>query len=133
MLRSRTGDVVFLFDVDNTLLDNDRFSAALDARLTQVLGAEGRKRYRQSYETLRDERGYADYLEALGNPTHPEHDSMRRWGPEAFDPNVVDPVLEMETPVALYAPGTWGPSSADSVVVEGDGWHDPIPEASARC
>jgi len=46
---------------------------------------------------------------------------------------VVDPVLEMETPVALYAPGTWGPSSADSVVVEGDGWHDPIPEASARC
>ena len=65
MLRSRTGDVVFLFDVDNTLLDNDRFSAALDARLTQVLGAEGRKRYRQSYETLRDERGYADYLEPL--------------------------------------------------------------------
>src|SRR4249919_3598942 len=46
---------------------------------------------------------------------------------------VVDTVLEMETPVATYAPGTWGPSSADSVVVEGDGWHDPVPEASTRC
>ena len=33
--------------------------------------------------------GYADYLEALGDPAHPEHDHMRRWGPEQFDPNVV--------------------------------------------
>ena len=65
MLTSHAGDVVFLFDVDNTLLDNDRFSAALDARLTKVLGAEGKERYRKSYETLRDERGYADYLEPL--------------------------------------------------------------------
>ena len=65
MLRSCAGEVVVLFDVDNTLLDNDRFSAALDSRLTQVLGAEGRERYRKSYETLRDRRGYADYLEPL--------------------------------------------------------------------
>jgi FMN phosphatase YigB (HAD superfamily) len=58
-------DVVFLLDVDNTLLDNDRFSAALDARLTGALGAQGRARYRELYETLRQEQGYADYLAPL--------------------------------------------------------------------
>jgi hypothetical protein len=34
--------------------------------------------------------GYADYLEAIGDPTHPEHGNMRIWGPERFDPNVID-------------------------------------------
>lgn len=37
--------------------------------------------------------GYADYLEALGDPAHPEHESMQRWGPDAFDPNIVDQKL----------------------------------------
>jgi FMN phosphatase YigB (HAD superfamily) len=58
-------DVVFLLDVDNTLLDNDRFSAALDARLTEAFGTQGRARYRELYETLRQEQGYADYLAPL--------------------------------------------------------------------
>jgi FMN phosphatase YigB (HAD superfamily) len=57
--------VVFLFDVDNTLLDNDRFSADLDARLEKALGAAARRRYRAIYGALRDELGYADYLGAL--------------------------------------------------------------------
>src|ERR1700704_1325566 len=35
--------------------------------------------------------GYAEYLDAIGDPAHPEHEQMRRlWGPERFDPNVVD-------------------------------------------
>ena len=34
--------------------------------------------------------GYAEYLPAISDPAHPEHDHMRRWGPERFDPNVVD-------------------------------------------
>jgi FMN phosphatase YigB (HAD superfamily) len=57
--------VVFLFDVDNTLLDNDRFSADLDACLALHLGAAGRTRYRTLYAALRDETGYADYLGTL--------------------------------------------------------------------
>ena len=59
------GEVVFLLDVDNTLLDNDRFSADLDAALVRALGAPGRARYRAAYERLRDAHGYADYLGAL--------------------------------------------------------------------
>ncbi len=58
-------NVVFLLDVDNTLLDNDRFSDDLDARLQQTFGAAGRDRYLAIYSALRDELGYADYLGAL--------------------------------------------------------------------
>lgn len=34
--------------------------------------------------------GYAEYLDAISDPTHPEHEHMRLWGPERFDPNVID-------------------------------------------
>jgi FMN phosphatase YigB (HAD superfamily) len=57
--------VVFLLDVDNTLLDNDRFAADLGARLEQGFGAAGRDRYWVFYAKLRDELGYANYLRAL--------------------------------------------------------------------
>src|SRR5689334_22254000 len=57
--------VVFLFDVDDTLLDNDRFSADLADRLRQEFGRESRDRYREIFEQLRAELGYADYLGAL--------------------------------------------------------------------
>jgi FMN phosphatase YigB (HAD superfamily) len=57
--------VVVLLDVDNTLLDNDTFSAELDAELCRALGEEGRARYREAYEALRRERGFADYLAPL--------------------------------------------------------------------
>lgn len=60
-----TNEVVFLLDVDNTLLDNDRFGADLDARLEQAFGAGERDRYRAIYDELRDELGYAEYLGAL--------------------------------------------------------------------
>jgi len=57
--------VVFLLDVDNTLLDNDRVVADLSRHLTRVLGAERQRRYFAVFETLRSELGYADYLGAL--------------------------------------------------------------------
>ena len=56
---------VFLLDVDNTLLDNDRFAADLGTRLEQGFGADGRDRYWAIYAKRRDEFGYADYLGAL--------------------------------------------------------------------
>ena len=38
---------------------------------------------------------------------------------------IVDDVLDDHEPVALYHPGTWGPSSADRLVADLGGWHDP--------
>jgi len=59
------GAVVFLLDVDNTLLDNDRFGADLGARLEELFGADQRDRYWAIFTALREELSYADYLAAL--------------------------------------------------------------------
>src|SRR6266498_521919 len=56
---------VYLFDVDNTLLDNDAVSADLRGHLTEQFGAERQGRYWEEFEQLRSELGYADYLGAL--------------------------------------------------------------------
>jgi FMN phosphatase YigB (HAD superfamily) len=60
-----TADVVFLLDVDNTLLDNDRIVADLRQHLLQEFGLAHAERYWTIFEGLRVERGYADYLGAL--------------------------------------------------------------------
>lgn len=61
----QTENVVFLLDVDNTLLDNDRFTIDLQSHLTRAFGSECQKRYWVIFENLRQELGYADYLGAL--------------------------------------------------------------------
>ncbi len=58
-------DVVFLFDCDNTLLDNDQVQADLRTYLDNQFGSEARDRYWQILEQLRTELGYVDYLGAL--------------------------------------------------------------------
>ncbi len=61
-----TGDeMVFLLDVDNTLLDNDRFAADLGARLKRDFGADEQARYWALFARLREELGLADYLGSL--------------------------------------------------------------------
>jgi len=57
--------VAFLFDVDNTLLDNDRIAADLQRHLVSEIGRKGAQEYWQIFEQLRSELGYADYLGAL--------------------------------------------------------------------
>jgi FMN phosphatase YigB (HAD superfamily) len=58
-------DVVFLLDVDNTLLDNDAVIEDLKQHLTGTFGPECQQRYWSIFEQLRRELGYADYLGAL--------------------------------------------------------------------
>jgi FMN phosphatase YigB (HAD superfamily) len=58
-------DVVFLFDVDNTLLDNDHVIEDLRRYLKREIGAEREQCYWAIFERLRAELGYADYLGAL--------------------------------------------------------------------
>ena len=58
-------EVVFLIDVDNTLLDNDRVEDDLKKHLEHEFGIESRDRYWKIFEELRSELGYADYLGAL--------------------------------------------------------------------
>ena len=70
-------DLIFLLDVDNTLLDNDRFAADLGDRLEQAFGPSERERYWTIFARLREQLGLADYLGSLqmfraGLDDHPE-------------------------------------------------------------
>jgi FMN phosphatase YigB (HAD superfamily) len=58
-------DAVFLFDVDNTLLDNDHVQRDLGQHLVTNYGQEAHDRYWSLFEDLRATLGYADYLGAL--------------------------------------------------------------------
>ncbi len=57
--------VIFLLDVDNTLLDNDRFTADLGDKLESCFGAAQRARYWDIFAQRRTTLGLADYLGSL--------------------------------------------------------------------
>lgn len=57
--------VVVLFDVDNTLMDNDRITADLTRHLDEEIGTRGERQYWAIFEELREKLGYVDYLGAL--------------------------------------------------------------------
>jgi FMN phosphatase YigB (HAD superfamily) len=63
--RSVSAKIVFLFDVDNTLLDNDRVIADLSKYLKREVGPKRARCYWTIFEQLRNQLGYADYLGAL--------------------------------------------------------------------
>jgi FMN phosphatase YigB (HAD superfamily) len=62
---SEPNEIVFLLDVDNTLLDNDRIVIDLGDHLAHEFGEENRLRYWTIFQALRTELGYVDYLGAL--------------------------------------------------------------------
>jgi FMN phosphatase YigB (HAD superfamily) len=77
VLNLNDGKTIFLLDVDNTLLDNDRFAADLGERLEQAFGPSERARYWTIFGRLREQLGLADYLGTLqafrtGLDDHPE-------------------------------------------------------------
>ena len=45
---------------------------------------------------------------------------------------IVDPIVDRDMPVHLYASGTWGPVEADALVANRDGWYNPRPADHAR-
>jgi FMN phosphatase YigB (HAD superfamily) len=77
-------DLVFLVDVDNTLLDNDRIQADIRAHLEQSYGSACQDRYAAILQQLWDTLGYRDYLGALQryrieHPQHVELLAMSSW------------------------------------------------------
>lgn len=109
-----THEAVFLFDVDNTLLDNDRVTVDLKRHLENKVGPERQARYWTIFEQLREELGYADYLGALQryrveNPRDPnlltvsqfliEYPFADRLFPNAL--NAVEHIKQYGLPVIL--------------------------------
>jgi len=103
--------IVFLFDCDNTLLDNDRFQDDLLFHLAREFGVTNRDRYWQIFLALRVELGYADYLGALQRYRLGAMNDARLLQMSDF---LVDyPFAERLYPRALDAVahlGTWGPT-----------------------
>lgn len=94
-------DIVFLLDVDDTLLDNDRVETDLREHLEREFGPDSRDRYWEILEALRDELGYADYLGALQRYRVANLDDPRLLQMSAF---LVDyPFAERLYPGALDA------------------------------
>lgn len=62
---SETHQVIFLFDVDNTLLDNDRMKSDLGDYVSQTFGEGAREQLWALYEEERAKHGYADFLGTL--------------------------------------------------------------------
>ena len=105
---------VFLVDIDNTLLDNDRFGDDLRAQLTELFGKSQSDRYWDIYDERRERLGYADYLGTmeqfrLNLQNHPQIQSMSAWlleypfeklvYPQALD--VIDHLRTLGQPVIL--------------------------------
>ncbi|NYE63104.1 FMN phosphatase YigB (HAD superfamily) [Duganella sp. 1224] len=110
-------DIVFLIDVDNTLLDNDGVQQDIRAYLERQFGVAGRDRYWDIYARRFAELGYADYLGAaqqfrLGALSDPDMLLLGEW--------LMDyPFAERLYPQALQVIGhlsQWG-----KVVVLSDG------------
>ncbi|HEV3311296.1 MAG TPA: HAD family hydrolase [Chloroflexota bacterium] len=74
-------DLVFLLDVDNTLLDNDRLKADLDLRIGALLGPEAANQFWEVYESVRRGEQYVDFPGTLAEFTrlHPDlpNDDLR--------------------------------------------------------
>ncbi len=104
-------DLTILFDVDNTLLDNDRVQADLSDHLEREFGRASRDRYWAIFETLRVELGYADYLGALQRYRLENLDDPQLLRMSSF---LVDyPFATRLYPRALEAVancGRWGPT-----------------------
>jgi FMN phosphatase YigB (HAD superfamily) len=95
------GRTVFLFDVDNTLLDNDAVQNDLSAHLEREVGLASRNRYWEIFEQIRAELGYADYLGALQRYRLEHQDDQQLLGISSF---LLDyPFVERLYPGALAA------------------------------
>jgi FMN phosphatase YigB (HAD superfamily) len=54
------GSLVFLIDIDNTLLDNDRVKAGMGSEILRLAGEDGSEQFWNLYEMVRRELDYVD-------------------------------------------------------------------------
>jgi len=113
-----THDVVLLFDVDNTLLDNDRVTDDLHDFLEREVGAAQTEEYVSLFEELRQEPGYADYLGALQRfrIAHPHEPGVLRVSSWLVD----YPFAERLYPRALDVIARLGTLGPTVILTDGD-------------
>jgi FMN phosphatase YigB (HAD superfamily) len=111
-------DTVFLFDVDNTLLNNDAVQDDLGNHLESEFGSAARDRYWAIFETLRAQLGYADYLGALQRYRIEDPDDPQLLRMSAF---LIDYPFESRLyPGALSAVSHCGHVGPTAILSDGD-------------
>ena len=116
-------DVVFLFDVDNTLLDNDAVVRDYRACLVREEGVEAAERYWAIFEHLWRDLGYADYLGALQRFRLERLDDRRLLPVSSF---LLDyPFAERLYPGALEVLARFGQFGTTVVLSDGDAVFQP--------
>jgi FMN phosphatase YigB (HAD superfamily) len=111
-------ELVFMIDVDNTLLDNDRFFVELTARLDQLFGQAECQRYWRLYENRREALGYADYLGALQDFRLENNDEAGLLQASEF---LLDyPFADLLYPDALAVVGHLGGMGTTIILSDGD-------------
>ena len=111
-------NTVFLFDVDNTLLDNDRVAEDLRHYLRLKLGEQAEHRYWSLFEQVRAKLGYADYLGALQRyrVEHPYDHQL----PEISGFLLNYPFQERLFPDALKVLETFSARTRTAILTDGD-------------
>jgi FMN phosphatase YigB (HAD superfamily) len=110
--------ITYLFDVDNTLLDNDAVQADLSTHLETEFGSTARDRYWTLFEQLRTELGYADYLGALQRYRRDAPDDTRLLQMSSF---LIDyPFASRLYPGALATVARCGRVGRCTVLSDGD-------------
>ncbi|MDQ2953306.1 MAG: HAD family hydrolase [Chloroflexota bacterium] len=90
--------MVFLLDVDNTLIDNDRVRERLTEATERILGPDLSKAYWEIYEGVREDLGFVDSLETLAR--FDERHGLP--SAEALDRAILDfPYADLRYPDAL--------------------------------
>ncbi|HEX7341072.1 MAG TPA: HAD family hydrolase [Rhodanobacteraceae bacterium] len=116
---SDTPALAILFDVDNTLFDNDAVKADLSARLDNLIGSPASAAYWQHYETLRSELGHSDFLGTFQRCWEAS-DRDPRWLPAAA--LLLDyPFAERLYPGVTDLLDTLGQNHVTGIVSDGDG------------
>jgi FMN phosphatase YigB (HAD superfamily) len=98
-------DLVFMIDLDNTILDNDGVKADLEASMLDILGAEMAARFWELYEIVRKETDVIDFYEQMRRlkgefPDRPEVDraidALAEWDfcPRLY-PRAIDTILHL--------------------------------------
>jgi hypothetical protein len=121
--------VVYLLDVDNTLLDNDAVRERLTEGTRRLLGAGRSDRFWAIYEEVRAACGYVDFIAALER-FHRETDRTEpspSGGSHALDRLILDfPYAEARYPATLDVLAALWRSGTPVVLSDGDPVFQPL-------
>jgi len=115
--------VVFLCDLDNTLCDNDLARERLTEATERILGPELSAAYWATYDAVREEQGFVDFLETQRR-FHREHPEVPE---EPLDRAILDfPYADVRYPESLRVIAALRQMGTVAILSDGDPTFQPL-------